>query len=382
MDHHRQSETPQRSRASLIVLIVLAFLLMIAAVILVLSLPEDKTPILPEATTTLDVADTGFACSDSEAQQLYPFGEGVVKLSHDRVAFLDIRGVEQFGIDVTMATPLACRQGSRFLAADRGGHSYVAISGTAVLFSGETAGRICGASLSDNGYLAILQDQSEGTGLVTLYAPDTGRKLFDCFNPESGYPLSVAFPADGKAFDMALVNTASSVICPVIKRYSLDGSQLGQRIPDLEGLMPQLCYDGKGRPVLVGATRLVSLTYDSDQIVWQTGFFQVIGARSCGQGLLVLARDRLDGPCNLCLVGDDGSIRFTLPVGDEATSLDVHGDLAIVACGTRLLAADCKKGILILDADLAAEVVRAGFAGARSVTVISRGGVRRLNIPG
>jgi hypothetical protein len=366
----------------LIVLIVLAFLLMIAAIILVLSLPDDTAVQLPAATTTLDAADTGFACSESEAQRLYPFGEGVIKLDHDRIAFLDIRGVEQYGVDISMTTPITCRQGGRFLAADRGGHTFVGLSATGVLFSGETEGRISGASLSAAGYLAIVQDQSEETGVVTLYAPDSAQKLFDCYNPESGYPLSVSFPADGRSLDIALVNTSGSAIRPVIKRYSLEGEQLGQRIPDISGLMPLLSYDLKGRPVLVGSASLASFTFDSDQIAWQASFFQVLNVMACDQGLLVLARDKLDGPVNLCLVQADGSVRYALPIGDEAASLDVSGDLAVVICGTRLLAADCKKGAVILDADLAAEVVRAGFAGRHSVTVISRSGVRRLIIPG
>jgi hypothetical protein len=382
MDHHQQSRSAQRSRASLIILIVLAFLLMVAAIVLVVTLPDDAALQLPtETTDSLVVADTGFACSDSEALRMYPFKDGVIKLDNNRISYLDIHGVEQFGIEVEMSAPMACWNDSLFLTVDRGGYSYVLLNQAGQVFAGVAAGRISSASLSISGHLAIVQDQNEGTGVVTLYAPETGDKLFDCYNPESGYPLSVAFPDSGNAFDVTLVNTGGSEARPVIKRYAFDGSQLGQRIPDLTGLMPLLIYDRQGQPVICGATSLAALTYESSQTVWQASFQQILSVKASDQGILVLGRERLNGPCNLYVLKDDGTIQSKWLVSDDANHFEISGDLVIMGCGTRLLAFDLKTTAAILDTDLATEIIRVGFAGRRSVTVVSRGGVRRLNIP-
>ncbi len=89
---------------------------------------------------------------------------------------------------------------------------------------------ICGAAIRADGHVAVIQDKSGSTGLVSLYAPSIGEKIFDVLFAESGYVLSVSFPPDEESFDVAsLLNTDFSEARPVVKRYSLDGRQLGQR---------------------------------------------------------------------------------------------------------------------------------------------------------
>ncbi|MCD8499549.1 MAG: DUF4340 domain-containing protein [Clostridiales bacterium] len=86
-----------RSKASLVILILLAFLLLAAAVALALSIPEQT--VLPDATESVDLAaaaQLGFTCDATEAQRLYPFGQGIVKLTHNRLAYLALDGSEVF----------------------------------------------------------------------------------------------------------------------------------------------------------------------------------------------------------------------------------------------------------------------------------------------
>jgi hypothetical protein len=380
---HQQTRSAQRSRASLIVLIVLAFLLMAAAVVLVFSMPDNTALQLPIQTSTpMITADSGFACKESEAQRLYPFGADIIKIDNNRIVCLDILGVERFGINVEFTAPMVSQNEKFFLVSDRGAYAFVLVDSDGEVYRGTAEGRISGASLRSDGYLALIHDTSGGTGLVSLYAPNSGKKLFDCYNPESGYPLSVSFPPDGDFFDIALVNTSGASTRPAIKRYNLDGQQLGQRLPDSTELLPLVSYDQEGRPVLCGASDLVALRYDQDKIVWQARFNQILSVRYHHLGLLALAREKQDGPCSLLCLKSDGKQRFSLPIGDMPTNFDCLGDLAVMGCGTHLLVADIIKGKMILETDIASEIIRVGFAGPGSVTVICRDRVRRLNIPG
>jgi hypothetical protein len=381
MDHHQQTRSAQRSRASLIVLIVLAFLLMTAAIVLVFSLPDNSALQLPTETSSLVAADTGFTCDDSEAQRMYPFGSDVVKLDTNRIACLDITGKEKFAADTEMSAPAAVWNDEFFLAADRGGYSFILLDADGVRCQGTAAGRISSASISPDGHFALIIDESGGSGIISLYEPENGKRLFDCYNPESGYPLSVAFPADGSFFDVSLVNTSGSVMQPVVKRYGMDGAQKGQRLPDLSELLPMIVYDQQGTLVLYGSSTLAALTYEKDELVWQARYHQIFGIRPCKDGLLVLATEKTDGQCSLICLKADGSQRFNLPAGDLPGALEVRGNLAATFCGTRLIAVDAGQGKVILDTDIASEIIRIGFAGPRSLTIISRGGVRRLNIP-
>ncbi|HBP37861.1 MAG TPA: hypothetical protein DD640_03815 [Clostridiales bacterium] len=382
MDHHQPTRTAQRSRASLIVLIVLAFLLLAAAAVLVASLPDDAAGQLATAETTDDGLDkTGFACSASEAQLLYPFGAGVMKLSGTQVSFLDITGHEQFAADASFTNPFAVQTETLFLAADRDGYSYILFDTAGERRRGTLKERIAGASVSADGYLAIIQDQSSGTGIVTLIAPDTCEELFDCYFPESGYVLSVSFPPEGDCFDVALVNTSASAARPIIKRFSMTGEPIGQRMPDLDGLYPLITYDAAGNPVICCATGLAALTYGDDDLVWQRQFQQILAVRQSSGGLFVLAAESIDGPSSLYCLKSDGQDLFSLPAGEALADLDLNGSCVAVSGGTRVIAADSQTGEILLERDVSAEIIRIGFAGRKLLTVVTRSGVHALTIP-
>lgn len=381
MDHHQPTRSAPRNRASLIVLIVLAFLLMAAAVVLVVSLPDDSAwQDSTETTAVLDVSGTGFACDAAEAQQFYPFGAGVMKMNGTRVAMLDILGVESFGADVEFSSPFCVKNDSFFLAADRNGYAYVMFSADRELFRGSLTGRISGASISPDGYLALVQDQSDSTGVISIFAPSTGEKLFDCYFPESGYALSVSFPPGGGCFDVALLNTSASAARPIVSRYSLKGEQLGQWRPDLSDLYPLIEYDSDENPVLCGASSLAAISDDNGSILWQKNFQQILTARTTQTGLLVLAADRMDGSCSLFQLKAGGNAGSGLPIGDAVTNLAVLDDHAAIGTGTRVVVIDTGKVQSILDQEMKAEVIRVGFASPDTLTVVTRTGVRRLKI--
>jgi len=381
MDHHPNKRPPQRSRASLIVLITLAFLLMIATGILVASLPDDaawqqETP----ATSAPSPNDSGFAATAVEAQQMYPFSDGIMKVTSARVSFLDIRGHERFAADTDFTAPFNISNGGFFLVADREGHGLILLDSSGERLRSTVEGRISGAAVRSDGYLAIIQDQSESTGVVSIFAPDRPTKLFDVIFAESGYVLSVSFPADSDSFDVTLVNTASSSARPVIKRYSLQGRQLGERRPDLTGIYPLAAYAGPGQLVLCGTASLAALTYANDQLVWQADYQQISAVRSADNGLLVLAGEQ-DGFSSLQLLKPDGQSKFKTRVGVSAANLDLRGNLACLSNGTHVLIVSLADGSIRLDQDVAAEVTRVAFAQDGSLTVVTRSGVIRLNPP-
>lgn len=380
MDQHPNKKPPRRSRASLIILIMLAFLLMIAAGILVASLPN--TAEWPQETTTATIVspeDSGFACSAAEAQQMYPFASGVIEMTANRVALLDIHGAEIYSVEVEFSAPFCVSNTDYFLAADRGGHSFVLLDREGELQRGTLDGQISSAAVSLDGHLAVVQDENDTTGVVTFFAPDRNSALFDCIFAESGYVLSVSFPEAQDCFDVTLVSTASSETRPVVKRYSFDGKQLGERKPDLTGIYPLTEYIGQDQLVLCGASNLVSMTYDTDPLNWTTAFSHIAGVRSADNGLAVLAAEDQDLFFSLYLINGEGKALAELPAGDSVNSMDIMRNQALLACGTRIILADLTEGTLIKDQDMAAEVIRAGFAADGTLTIVTRSGVIRMD---
>ena len=380
MSQNLKKRTAPRSRASLIVLITLALLLMVAAIVLVVSLPDDQAWQLPTTVETDNGLDQGgFASAAGEAQQIYPFGNGVVKLSSSRVVMLNINGAEQFAVDLEYSAPFSVSSGQYFLAADREGHAFVMIDSHGERFRGTLDGRISGASISADGYLAIVEDINDSTGIVKIFDPN-GSQLFYVDLPNAGYVLSVSFPTGEKCFDVALVNVAEAAAKPVIKRYSLTGQAIGQRIPDLSEIYPLIAYDDQGNPVLCSASHLAALSYNSDTLIWQQSFQQILAVRSADAGLVVAATNLEDGQSNLCLIKADGQIKTSQKISESLTNLEVLGNLAALGSGTKVLVIDFAAGKTVLERDVGAEVIRVGFAGGNSLTVVTRTGVLSLSI--
>ncbi|NLO36195.1 MAG: hypothetical protein GX112_07570 [Clostridiaceae bacterium] len=378
LQRHNQPDK-QRNRASLIVMIVLAFLLMAGTAVLVSQLPEDEAWRLNTTAEPTGSPLAGFACDAAEAQNLYPFGDSLVRLSTGRITSLDILGNERFVVDVDFASPYAVVQGRWLLAADRDGPGYVMLTSDGLAFQGELNGPVSGAAVGPDGVTALIQNQQNGNGIVSVLEAGTGRHLFDCHFPESGYVLSVTF-SDRASFDVSLVNTDGSAVQPIIKRYNIQGSQTGQLIPDLAALYPLLSHTRQGDPVLAGANQLAALSYTSDGPLWTRAFQRIQALVSHEDRLYVLAAESLNSSLGLYLFDAAGAEKRLYDIGESAIGPVLSGRLAGVASGTRLLILDSQSGELLQEENLSADIVRFAFNGQTSVTVVTNSGVSSLPV--
>ncbi|MDD2533361.1 MAG: DUF5711 family protein [Eubacteriales bacterium] len=372
---------PKRSKASLIILILLALLLLTAAVFLAASIPEET--VLPDTTAPIEtapLANTGFDCDASEAQHLYPFGDGIVKLTNNRLAFLALDGSEIFAQEIDMASPFSVASGDRLLAADREGNSFVVLSPDGVLYTGNREGRIVGAAFNQDDTLALIEDRHNSTGVVAILDPVTGLLQYECFFPESGYVLSVNFTPDGQAFDVVLVNTDGAAIKPLLKRFTLLGEPSGQRMFELEGIFPQVVYDQTNQPVLCSFSQLAGLTYQNETLRYTNDMARIEAVATTSDDPVVLAGTRTSGKLLVYSLGTNGQLTIGGEVGDQVTPLAVSSHFVAFGSSTHVYVFDAATAKLVLDNNLANEIVRVGFASPTALTVVTATGVRQLTV--
>lgn len=378
MLHRPQNQTLQRNKASLIVLIMLAFLLMIGTGILVSQLPEDEAWQLTRESGATERQLTGFVCDAAEAQTLYPYQDGLIRLTPERVTCLDILGNERFAVDIDYAAPYLVCNGPWLLVADREGTGYAMLTPDGEAWHGRLNGTISGGAVSGDGQAALIQDLQDSTGVVTLLEAKTGRQLFDCHFSQSGSVLSVRFSPDGASFDVNLVNTDGSAIYPVLKRYSIEGNQVGQLLPELTDLYPVLLHDAVGNPVLGGYAALAALTYETGQPLWQQSYARIYALSAARSGLWVLAGERLNSLAALYQIDQDGQETKVLDVGETALGPVISDEWVAVGNGTRLTVLN-SSGKTILEENMADELVRFDFSGD-SLIIVTTGGVSRLPV--
>lgn len=360
---------------------MLALLLMISAIVLSQSLPDENN--WQETSETIiaqPVLDTGFDCSAVEAQNLYPFGQGVVRLGQNEISYLNIQGTEIYSDSIDMNLPFSVQAGPYFLAADRDGHSYIVLNEQGVVYSGSLGGRISGAALRPDGFLALIEDQPDGHGIVRIFQPQTGLKLFDCFFPESGYVLSVSFTPGQDYFDVALANTDGSSLQPVFKRFALDGTEIGQMMPDTNDLLPLISYDHDGVLVASGISDLVGLAYEKTEPIFKFSFNQLKSVVRTETSLAVIANESFGGNWKLYALDEKQSLGKSLEIGDNISAATVFGDRIAIGSGTHIMVYEQAEHDWIMNQNLAAEIVRTGFADEDSLTVVTKTGVRRFSI--
>ena len=226
--------------------------------------------------------------------------------------------------------------------------------------------------------VALIQDRQDNTGIVTVLEAETGRSLYDCHFPESGYVLSLAFTPDGSYFDVNLINTDGSTAQTILKRYSIDGTQQGQRLPDLPGLQPLLLHNGDGDPVVCGFNSIPALSYSTDQPLWQQTYARIHAVTSDARGVWTLSQKNSQDMIGLYRIDMNGAEKQWREIGENTVEPLLSSDYIAIGNGARLILLSSRDGKEIKTETLNAEIIRMGFSGQDSLLIVTAGGVSRL----
>ena len=98
-------------------------------------------------------AQGGFECEYSEAQKLYPYGDGVIKVTSERIAYLNLSGSEIFSQHVSYQNPQCAIFGDKVAVFDRDGYSFTVLDQEGVWYSKPTVNPVKSVQMSDAGYI-------------------------------------------------------------------------------------------------------------------------------------------------------------------------------------------------------------------------------------
>ncbi len=379
MPGRRKKPKRRENRASLIILIVLAFLLLLATALFVSRLPQDEAWQLsrPEKQTTEQLT-AGFSCDSSQAQSIYPFQDGFIRLTPERISGLDLSGNEMFTIDIDFTAPFLVKNSSWLLVADQEGTDYVMLDRAGLVHQGSLTGKISGAAVSQAGMIALIQEQKKSTGVVSVL-DETGRHLYDCHFAESGYVLAVNFAASADYFDVSIINTDSSALQAIIKRFALDGTALGQLQPTLAELAPLLMHNPAGDLLLYGQKSLYGFSFTQQEALFEHEFSNLTNLVASREGYWLLARQRPDSPSQLYYLDAQGQLQATGPAAASLTGPAAAGDYAAVGQDDQIIVINSNKQKVVLELALPARLVRFDFYNDNLYLVASNG-VYRLDL--
>lgn len=327
-------------------------------------------------------AQGGFTCEYSEAQKLYPFGDGVVKVTSDRIAYLTLSGTEVFSQTVSYQNPQCVTFGEYVAVFDRDGYNFTVLDQYGIWYSKPTANPVKSVQMSSDGFIAVICGSSESFGEVGLYDKD-GNELAVWTSYNSGFPICCAFNANSSLLAVSTINTSGAVIVPYVRVFAINKSDKGYEVTDHavyttddNVIFASVCYVGD---------KLCCFTSNAlyevrDNTLTQMNFdFSAIGyVKKVGNNLFVTYADGISQLNKLAIINQNDSVIYNHSIGSNIVCVAQTEKLYAISVDRRVFIFNT-SGTITADYSVDEDIIRMNFISGDKLCVVSTGGVHTIN---
>ncbi len=367
------------------ILVVLCILLAVLSIVLVYMIRNHESAKSGAKEQLRLSAIAGFDCEYSEAQQIYPFQNGLLKVSNKRVAYLSISGNEIFSEELEMSSPVCIKSGPYAMVADTEGFLCALFSEQGMVYKTHMSGKIGNFALAPSGLSALIIEDGDSFGCVYIMEKDSSF-LAKWSSFESGYPISLAFAPDESSLSVSLVDTDGSQMIPHVKQFSIPKDRTSARpsenaffTPLVTDSMPLLAYLSNERVAVAGISDVAIIGNGKCEAV-SPAFPCVTSILSFEGGYGVVYSDGIDQPLRLATFNSNGSKIGEISLGNEVLGTDVSGSSALFAVDEKIVLVDMAKAKVSSTINVDEPVLRVSFFGSKNICVVTNAGVREITI--
>ncbi|MCR5200229.1 MAG: DUF5711 family protein [Saccharofermentans sp.] len=356
-------------------------LLIVAIVLLVLVSKSEEESRGAERFIRLS-GQSGFTCEYAEAQKLYAFGEGVLKVTKERVAYLTLSGNEVFSVSVSYNNPQCYINGDNCVVFDNDGYGFVVMDTEHVLYEKPTENKIQSAILSDAGLCAVITDSAEAYGEVILYN-DEGSQISRWSSYNSGYPICAAFSEDEHYFALSTLNTTGAVYKPYVRIFSLDydndsitASDYAVFTIDETTILSYTDYIGSSL-FAFSADRIYTISNDA-LVPLNDSFGTINYVRIVDDVIFIVYADGVNQLNKLMILSAGGEVIYDSEVGSDVNAIASNDSVYALSIDDRILVFG-SNGNVISDLSVDEDIIRIGFTDNNRLVVVSTGGVHTVD---
>ena len=327
-------------------------------------------------------AQGGFNCEYSEAQKLYPYGDGVIKVTSERIAYLNLSGSEIFSQTISYQNPQCVTFGDYVAVFDRDGYNFTVLDQNGVWYSKPTANPVKSVQMSKDGFIAVICGSSESFGDVGIY-DKSGSEIATWTSYNSGFPICCAFNDDSTLLAVSTINTSGAVIVPFIRVFSLNKTNKGYEVSDYavyttddNVMFASMCYVG---------TKLCCFTSNAlyevkDDTLSQMNYdFSAIGFVKCvNANLFVTYSDGISQLNKLAVINSRDTIIYNSNIGSKIVCVAQNDSLYAISVDKRVFIYNT-SGVIINDFAVDEDIIRMNFLSDNKLCVVSTGGVHTIN---
>ena len=373
------SQTVIRRGLTIAVMIFATLLIVSIALIIVVSKKIDS---MSGADAQIKLsAQGGFTCEYSEAQKLYPYGDGVIKVTSERIAYLNLSGSEIFSQTISYQNPQCVTFGDNVAVFDRDGYSFTILDQGGVWYSKPTTNPIKSVQMSDNGFIAVISGTSDSFGEVSLYDKN-GNMIAVWTSYNSGFPVCCAFNSDSTRLAVSTINTSGAVIVPLIRVFSINKTAKGYEVEDDavfttddSVIFASICYVGN---------KLCCFTSNAlyevkDGILTQMNFdFSAIGfVKKIGNNLFVTYSDGISQLNKLAIINSSDSVIYNSNIGSNIICVAQGNGYYAINVDRRVFVYN-SSGVITNDYSVDEDIIRMNFLSGNKLCVVSTGGVHTI----
>lgn len=380
-----RDKTKSKNRAidKTFISIIVIFALMIVVSVVLLILVSRKQEALQGADQAIRLsAQGGFECEYAEAQKLYVFSDGVLKVTNDRIAYLTSSGNEVFSVGVTYNNPRCVIKNERAVVIDVDGYGLTVLDKDSVLYQKPTSGKIKSASISNNGMVAIITDAVDAYGEVIVFDVN-GDVISQWTSYNSGYPISVAFNNDDSFFAISTVNTSGAVYEPYIRVFSIgevngftsttDYAVYSINESDIFNVVTYV-----GDTLFTFSANKVYMLVDNKLVALDKEFGSVIHVTTVDDKLFIVYANGVDQINKLAVIDSNATLIYDSEVGSEVNAAAEADGLYALSIDRRIYVFN-NSGEVVSDISVDEDVLRLGFIGNGKLAVVSTGGVHMID---
>jgi hypothetical protein len=380
---HKKRSSKRRSLLPLLIILVIA--LMISSSVLIFLVRNHANAAKGENGMTRLSLQSGFACEYSEAQKLYPFAKGVLKVTATRVAYLSISGKEIYGFDIQMDNPFCVIKDDHALVADAGGFFCALFDEKGMICKEQLSGAIRFGALSTGGMAGLIIEFPQTKGAVYLLSA-TGEFIAQWNSVESGYPVSLSFSPDQKRVDISLLDTDGSAIQPRLKQIGIPAGGTDQSVfeialytPDISTILSSISYIGSDVTLLAGTSDVVSFSSDNTQVLTES-YSQILSMLPVGSGTAVIYSYGVGQEIRLTYLRSDSTDNEGIVIGNRYIDSDTWGNKMLLAVDNKIIVVQASNLEISKTITVDEEIIRIGFIDEDTIVVISISGVYQLEL--
>ena len=326
-------------------------------------------------------AQGGFTCEYSEAQKLYPYGDGVIKVTSERIAYLNLSGTEIFSQTVSYQNPQCVTFGDFVAVFDRDGYSFTVLDQDGVWYSKPTTNPIKAVQMSEDGFMAVISGGSESFGEISLY-DKSGNQIAVWTSYNSGFPVCCAFNSDSTRLAVSTINTSGAVIVPLVRVFSITKTAKGYEVEDDSVfttddsvIFSSICYVGKK---LCCFTANALYEVKDDTLSRMNFDFSAIGyVKKVGNNLFVTYSDGISQLNKLAIINSSDSVIYNSNIGANIICVSQGNGYYAINVDHRVFIYNT-AGVITNDYSVDEDIIRMNFLSGNKLCVVSTGGVHTI----